>query len=673
MSTFKNTLQRIPFIRISLLFVLGILISHFIPTGDLWLGGLLFLLILGLLLLWKEKQFTAIKIQGMAISLTILLTGIFYPNKASHNGLALSNKKQAFIAEVCQKPLEKSHSYQTILLLKNKVIHHPEKVVAYFSKEKFDSTIIAGDRLVIHASLQEIADKVNPFDFDYKGMMQNKGIYYWVYLSPGNYQNTGLRVHRPIYVAERVRDKLTALLYNTKLGQNERAVVSALTLGYRSELDRETMNYFVDTGTIHVLSVSGLHVALVFYILSLLLTSLKSGKIGQYVFPVIMITCLWTYAFITGFAPSVQRSTVMFSFIIIGNALRRPVNIYNSLTASAMLQILMEPNVLFDIGFQLSYLAIFGIILLQPPLQSIIPLKNKVLKWLWTLFTVSLAAQLITFPLSIFYFNQFPNLFWLSNFIAIPGTTLIIWLTFLFFMISPIASISKLLADLIQLVTHQMLLLLKWISQQPHAVSEGIIYSQYQTLLMYGLILCMITYCFSKRRPWLFGGLIVLIIFQSSMLISKYDLFNQRIIYVYQSKSSIVQCINGRNSYIFKNDNLPFQEQEVQMIQNVCDHLKLRRPCFLNAMDCNNLKKDDIMMRGDQLNFLSCTIDFKDQLLFIIRGLNSKQYQLLKDDLLKKTGNSPYLTSDITNRSTNGSFALKFALPPQKGICIAVN
>lgn len=673
MSTFKKSLQRIPFIRISLLFVLGVLISHFTPIGDWWLGGLLFLLILGLVLLWKEKHFSAIKIQGLVISLAILLAGIFYPNKASHNRLALSNKKQAFIAEVCQRPLEKSHSYQTILLLKNKVIHNPEKVVAYFSKEKFDTTITAGDKLVIHASLQEIADKVNPFDFDYKGMMQNKGIYYSVYLAPGNYQNTGLRIHRVQYAAEHLRDKLTMLLYKTNLGQDERAVVSALTLGYRSELGQETMNYFVDTGTIHVLSVSGLHVALVFYILSLLLTPLKNGKIGSYVFPVIIIICLWTYAFITGFSPSVQRSTVMFSFIIIGNALRRPVNIYNSLTASAMLLILMVPNVLFDIGFQLSYLAIFGIILLQPPLQSIIPIKNKILKWLWTLFTVSLAAQLITFPLSIFYFNQFSNLFWLSNFIAIPATTLIIWLTFLFFMASPIAFISKILADLIQLVTHQMLLLLKWISQQPHAVSDGIVYSQFQTLLLYGLILCMVAYYFSKRKPWLFGTLIVLIIFQSSMLISKYDLFNQRIIYVYHSKSSIVQCINGRNSYVFKNDNLPFQEQEVQMIQNVSNHLKLHKPCFLNAMDRNNLIKEDIRMKGNRLDFLNCRINFEEQLLFNIKGNNSKQFQILNAGLFKNEGIHPSLSSIITSCPKNESFSLEFTIPHQKGICIFVN
>ncbi|MGE5427690.1 MAG: ComEC/Rec2 family competence protein [Methylococcaceae bacterium] len=673
MPTYKSFFQRMPFIRISLPFILGILVSHYFSTSDLWIGWLLFLLLLILLLLWKNKHFTGIKIQDILISLAILFIGIFYPSKASHNNLSIAGKKDVFVAEVCQRPLEKINSFQTILLLKNKGLHHPEKVIAYFSKEKFDTTLIAGDRLIILATLQQIEEKANPFDFDYKGMMQNKGVYYSVYLPPGNYQNTGLRIHRIIYAAENVRNKLSALLYKTELGQNERAVVSALTLGYRSELDKETMNYFVDTGTIHVLSVSGLHVALVFYILSLLLTPLKRGKTGQFIYPVLIISCLWWYAFITGFSPSVQRSTVMFSFVIVGTVLRRPVNIYNSLTASAMLLILLEPNVLFDIGFQLSYLAIFGIILLQPPLENLIPVKNKILKWIWTLFTVSLAAQLITFPLSIFYFNQFPNLFWLSNFIAIPGTTLIIWLTFLFFILSPIALMSNILASIIQFVCHLMLVLLKWISQQPHAVSDGIIYSQYQTLLMYGLILCLVTYCFTKRKPWLFGGLITLILFQSSMLVGKYHLFNQRVIYVYQSKSSIVQCINGRDSYVFKNDDRPFTDQDLQRIQNVCNHLKLRKPYFLNTVDNKKLTGTDIKMTNNSLYFLNCKVDFKDQLLFSIKGNDIEQFQQHNAALIHKVGSDLSLSSFPGYASKKEFFALEFPIPSQRGICIYIN
>ena len=249
------------------------------------------------------------------------------------------------------------------------------------------------------------------------------------------YLKTGHQITHIRNLSEKVRDRLIAILNEALPNKEERSVVSALTLGYRTELAQDTLDYFASTGAMHVLSVSGLHVALIYMILGFLLAFLKRGKIGPIIFSVVMILFLWIYAFISGFSPPVQRATVMFTFVIIGNGIRRPVNIYNSLTASALFLILLNPNVLFDVGFQLSYLAILGIVLIQPVLYNILELTNPILKWTWSLFTVSVAAQLMTFPLGLFYFNQFPNLFWLSNFIVVPVTTFIMWFGIAFFYI----------------------------------------------------------------------------------------------------------------------------------------------------------------------------------------------------------------------------------------------
>jgi competence protein ComEC len=284
--------------------------------------------------------------------------------------------------------------------------------------------------------------------------------------------------------------------------------------------------------------------------------------------------------------------------------------------------VLLEPSVIVDIGFQLSYLAIFGIVLLQPPLANLLQVKNRILHWMWTLFTVSVAAQLVTFPLSIFYFNQFPNLFWLSNFFVIPGTTLIIWLTIGFFLLSPIAMLSHTMADLIQYITHQLLVLLKWMSTLPHAVSEGIVYNQLQTWMLYGLIISVGIYIFSKRKVWLFGGLILLISFQGSFLWTKYSLFNQQILYVYQTKTSLIHCINGRDSYIIKHDDIPFKENEIHMIQNVCDHLKLKKPLFIDLRKSVELNTEDLKIRNHDIYFLNCHIKYTDVLNFHIQGLD---------------------------------------------------
>ncbi|HET6557813.1 MAG TPA: ComEC/Rec2 family competence protein [Prolixibacteraceae bacterium] len=458
-----------------------------------------------------------------------------------------------------------------------------------------------------------------------------------------------------------------------KIGHDERAVISALTLGYRAELDQETMNYFADTGTIHVLSVSGLHVAIIFIILNFFFSPVNTGKYGKFIHGALIILCLWSYAFISGFSPSVQRSTVMFSFVIMGNILRRPVNIYNSLSASALVLILLDPLVLFDIGFQLSYLAVFGIVLIQPPLENMLKIKNKILKGAWTLFTVSIAAQLITFPLSVYYFNQFPTLFWLSSFVAIPGTTLILWLTIGFFILSPVSMLSGLLVDLIQFITHLLLVILKWMSSLPHAVIEGIIYNQLQTLIMYAFITTFVVYVFSKRKIWLYSGMVLLISFQASMLWTKYSMFNQKVLYVYQTKGCLIHCINGRNSYVIKYNDDPFTGKDIYMIRKVCNHLKLNRPRFINTRKTTEIATSDLIVNSKRLCFLNCRIDYTNQLKFCVYGNDEESFKRINPSLMKKVALQPSPYSSRLNISNQETFSVIFTTAFKEGVCIFMN
>lgn len=668
----KSFFQRIPFIRITSLFLLGILTNQSIRIDYLWVALILSLHILFLIIFWNNKHFTGVKIQNLLIPSALFLSGMLYAAEESQHH-PIEQQKEYFLAEVCQKPLEKPNSYQSILRVQSAQIPKEEKVIAYFSKEGFDDKLIAGDQLILLAKRQEIKNSGDPFAFDYRSMMQHKGIYSSVYLSPGSYYKTGIQINRFTYSAEHIRDKLIELLNATSIGDAERAVISALTLGYRAELDQETMNYFADTGTIHVLSVSGLHVALIFFILSFIFSGINKGKLGVIIYPVLMILCLWSYAFITGFSPSVQRSTVMFSFVIVGRILRRPVNIYNSLTASALVLVLLDPNVLFDIGFQLSYLAVFGIVLLQPPLEGLLEVKNKSLKWAWILFTVSISAQLVTFPLSMFYFNQFPNLFWVSNFIVIPATTLLIWLTIGFFVLSPIYLVSGILADLLQYITHQMLLVLKWMSKLPHAVSEGIVFSPLQTWILYGLMTACVIYIFSKNKNWIYIGIVLLISFQASLLWEKCSLFNQKVLYVYQTKGSIIHCINGRNSYILKNDELPFTEQEIQKIQKVCDHRMLRKPRFIGLRKTTNLKTEDIQIGKNTFTFLNCRVNYADQLIFHIQGVDSIKFKSANLELFKKGTINPCQYTSNMILTEKGLSLVDFKLNFKRSICIFIN
>lgn len=667
----RSFFQRIPFIRITSLFLVGILLSHYIPIDFHAIGIVLTILLSILIFLWHNSKFTAIKAQNILISLGIVLSGIFFSQKGDENQRLTFDQKDYFLAEICQKPVEKANSYQSIFLVQSRLMSKPEKVIAYFSKEDFDSTIIAGDQLIILGKPQEIKNMGNPYEFDYRSMMQRKGIYHSVYLIPGTYEKTGIKISRLNYSAEKLRDKLIVLLKETKIEKEELSVVSALTLGYRTELEPETRDYFASTGAMHVLAVSGLHVGLIYLILNFLLSGLTNVKSARLLRPIALITFLWAYAFITGFSPSVQRATVMFTFVIIGNLIQRPINIYNSITASALVLMLHNPNVIFEVGFQLSYLAVFGIVLLQTPFASLLHIENKILKWLWALFTVSMAAQLVTFPLGILYFNQFPNFFWLSNFVVIPGAIAIIWITFGFFVFNPVSAISDLLSKSIQIVTEIMLDILKWISELPHAVSEGIVATEFQVWIIYGLITALVIYGFSKNKSWLFLGITLIIMLQINTFWGKYELFNQKAVHVYNSKSTVIHLINGRTNYILSNSKNPLTNQEMNTIQNVKNHLMLENPKLVERSGVNNFHTTDLKVNKQSIMFLNCQISFSKQLEFTIHHHDLERFINNNHSLVnKKISNT---TLPIDNPYSSGVKAFSFASKYKEAVILSLN
>jgi len=317
---------------------------------------------------------------------------------------------------------------------------------------------------------------------------------------------------------------------------------------------------------------------------------------------------LWIYAFVSGFSPPVQRATLMFTFVIIGKELRRPVNIYNSLTASALLLILLDPNVIFDVGFQLSYLAIFSIVLVQPALFNLIELKNKSLEWVWALFTVSIAAQIVTFPLGIFYFNQFPNLFWLSNFIVVPVTTIIMWATIAFFILSPFQVLARWAGVVIQKLTWIMLASLKLLDSHPLSVTHGLVFSLAQMTLVFGLIFSSIIFLYFRRKTWLTTALVLLICFQAETLYEKYKLLNNRFLLVYNSKTTIVHLANGRANYLIVDEAL--KESDQKMVQKVIDHCRLRKPVIINRQKVPIFNSLDLYVSPKTICFLNIRIDF---------------------------------------------------------------
>lgn len=357
-------------------------------------------------------------------------------------------------------------------------------------------------------SVKEIQGPALPGDFNYKQYQQNKGIYHQSYCKASQIKILNIPKNRSIYAISQdikswISKKLTCLL-----SENTAAFAMALLVGDRSQLDKEVYNQFANTGTLHVLAVSGLHTGILFLLLKFLLQPLIRTKRGKLWQSMGIIIGLYAYAFITGLSPSVLRAATMFSIVQFASALDRRANVYNSIFASAFVLLLISPNILFHVGFQLSYIAVLGIVSLQKPISSIYAPSNKIVKYFWDIITVSIAAQLATFPISLYYFHQFPTYFLLANMLVIPCIFLLLIALIVLILLSAIPVISKWIAIITDFVIESIIKTTDIISQMPYVNIQDVFPSTLTVWMLY-VLLTVITigfyFSFKNRRMIITG------------------------------------------------------------------------------------------------------------------------------------------------------------------------
>ena len=295
------------------------------------------------------------------------------------------------------------------------------KIMLYFSKDSFEKPFRYGDVLVIRGAPQSVPAPANPGEFDYKKFLSYRNVGHQHFLKQGD---VVLADNDPpsiaVAAAVRARAWADATLERYVTGTREQAIASALVLGVTDGLDNELLGAYAATGTMHVLAVSGLHISIIYMILVWAMKPLQRTASGKWILALTGLLVLWSYAFITGLSPSVLRAVTMFSFLALARPTGQSTNIYNTLAASAVCLLIVDPYMIMSVGFQLSYLAVLGIVYLEPRFYQLWEPGSWLLANVWKVTTVSVAAQLATFALGLFYFHQFPNYFLLSNLLVIP-------------------------------------------------------------------------------------------------------------------------------------------------------------------------------------------------------------------------------------------------------------
>ncbi|WP_319229459.1 ComEC/Rec2 family competence protein [Draconibacterium orientale] len=581
----ENTFKNIPFLRIAVAFASGILLASIqMATSTLliyWAIGICIFLVL----LHKRYNFYLSPLFGGFTFILLALFGAITYQQYNH--LPSTTPKGLMAATVLETPQEKTNSYKSLLLIhsvktEKTLIGTQEKVLVYFEKSEAIEELKPGSQIIFEQAPEPIENRGNPYEFDYKSYLEKKHIFRQVYLKTANWSLTGYRNNTSLLWAETIRDKLLRIYREQHIGAQETEILSALTLGYKRELDRETKRVFSAAGAMHVLAVSGLHVGILFIAFSFCFGFLQKRKIGRFIYVLLSISLLWCYAFITGLSPSVLRACTMFSLIIIAGNINRRANIYNSLAASAFLLLLVNPNNLFEVGFQLSYMAVFGIVYLQPRIAGLWTVKNKIGLFFWNLICVSIAAQIATFPLSAYYFNQFPTYFLLSNIVVIPAAMLLIPLGLGLLAFSKVPLLATSIAFLVKWIIKLVYVLLSSIELLPHSTPDVVLHLP-ELLFVLAVLFSIFLFLNSQRAVFLKSALSFTVLLAAFILFSGYKQINQTEIIVLNSQEPVTCFIKGNKMYVISADTLSVDDYNYSSVQNIKRQKRLTHTTYLTS------------------------------------------------------------------------------------------
>ncbi|SDF70869.1 competence protein ComEC [Pedobacter terrae] len=550
------------FVRILFPFILGICIFYFFPALAYiqWLTITLSVILLILLFLnITYKKFNIYRYKG---SIGILTYTLFFNLGSLFCLLNNESLNQNYFAKTrCDylKVWVNNEPQQNGNILRFKA-----NVVAGYQKDKqinlsgqilltvrLDSLkpikLKYGDEMMISVRYTAVEPPYNPAEFDFKAWLASQNIYHQGFIDQNHIVNTKNNIGNPlIKMALNIREKQVTKYRSLIKSDEAFAVASTLILGYRADLSKETLSAYSKTGTIHALSVSGAHVAIIYVVLDFMLFFLNKNRTLKIVKLLLICTLIWGYALLTGLSPSVVRSAIMISILITAKVLSKKTNSYNTLAFSAFCQLVYNPFLIWDVGFQLSYLAVFGLIYLQPKIYRLFYIEHNWIDKLWSFTSMSLAAQTVTFPLSIYYFHQFPLYFLFANlFITIP------LILMMYLGIGVLIPSFGFLAPIFEWIINFTNAVLNWIANLPYASVSSIWVNEPEFILL-SFSLGMFIYALTKfNKALLFSALFLFICYHLLILRDDLKAFHQRkIIFFSLRKNYAAAFINGKEAVL---------------------------------------------------------------------------------------------------------------------------
>lgn len=558
----EDSVRRAPMLRVVTPFALGISIaSYFDCVYSLWLLSLISLLItllIGVVCRLNRSRISItlskIKLRGVLVFAIIVLSGVLYSTVTVTPKIAPAfHSDRDLYIEFEEYPSVKEYGCRSIVncyLDRDSYLDREVSFKAVLYSNLEDSTVTPGYSCIALSTPRLISSRDNPYQFDYSSYMARQGIYYTVSIIGDEYSLIAPTDSDLDYI-DTVRRWIVDNYIEAGIYGDELEILKAITIGERSSISEGVRESFSKSGAIHILAVSGLHVGIIAFIINLALSFLGIRGWQLWLKIVLSITTLSLYAILAGGSPSVIRATVMFSLLSIGFNISRPTNGFNTLAISALIMLVLDPTTLFDLGFQLSYSAIAGILYFTHKLESLVNSRWSVVSKVWTLISVSLAAQLGTTPLMFLYFHSVSTLSVLLSLIVIPATAIIIYLAIVLHLCSVVSLfLYGYVALIISKVIGALIYITEIVGSLPISTVDGYFPSVLETIVLYLIILLGSRVLL--KREYRYRSMLYTLIIISVGLFNCSRLSNQQlIVYSTNSRGRVVQVVSNRGSFVF--------------------------------------------------------------------------------------------------------------------------
>lgn len=515
-----------PFARILIAFIAGILIEHYSGAPAVFSGCIFICSLFGLLLfkVASDKfRFLHYWINGVLLHLLLLATGgiiaaIKNPYTAGLKAGRFLSDSSVIDVTILEPASERKATWKALASINtiqqgHKRLSPETNIILYFRKEGLSPPVSYGQRLIITKRPSRIENFAHD-SFDYVRYCALKNIHFQVFLQAGDFillnRDDGGRIWKFMFS---FREWIVGTIKTYIPGPGECGLALALLIGYKDELDRNLVQAYSHTGVVHVIAISGLHLGLIYMLLKQLCALPGHSRARRWLTPLIVVPGLWIFALVAGGGPSVIRSAVMFTAITLGETVGRTSAMMNNLAASAFLLLCYDPYWLWDLGFILSYTALLSIVVFSKPLYGLICIRHKLVDMIWKMNTVTMSAQVLTTPVIVYYFRQFPNLFLVTNMVAIPLSSIILFGEIILCAICFLPGVATLTGQILSVLIKMMNQVVMYINGLSFSSTKDIPVSFPQLILLYVFISMVTGWLHFKEKRCLYAALVTALLF----------------------------------------------------------------------------------------------------------------------------------------------------------------